>query len=37
MENPLTKTSNDVMNDLKELKAYVKKYVFPLVLLMSRS
>ena len=34
-ENSLTKTSNDVMDDLKELKEYVKKIASSLVLLNS--
>ena len=34
-ENSLTKTSNDVMDDLKELKEYVRKVASSLVLLSS--
>ena len=34
-ENSLTKTSNDIMDELKELKEYVRENVPPLVLLMS--
>ena len=35
MEDSLTKTSNDVMDEIKELKEYVREIASPLVLLMS--